>query len=156
MESKKWPIYLTGSVGAGKSCAAACVYKGWRSTARWHRATEIVSDVLTCRTNGKGYVIRSNGSDQWSEWERNIRDKIAEASLVVFDDVGLRDPSPAAYEVFYLMVESRKDKPTIYTSNLDASQLRATYDDRIASRVLCGTRIRMRGDDRRLAKGETA
>lgn len=100
-------------------------------------------------------MIRSNGSDQWSEWERNIRDKIAEASLVVFDDVGLRDPSPAAYEVFYLMIESRHGKPTIYTSNLDAAQLRATYDDRIASRLLCGTRIRMRGDDRRLAKGET-
>lgn len=99
--------------------------------------------------------MRSNGSDQWSEWERNIREKIADASLVVFDDVGLRDPSPAAYEAFYLMVESRKDKPTIYTSNLDASQLCATFDDRIASRLLCGTRIRMRGDDRRLAKGET-
>lgn len=156
IDESRWPIYLTGGVGTGKSCAAACVYQRWRASARWHRASEIVGDMLTCRTNGKGFVVRTNGENEWCEWERNIREKIAAASLVVFDDVGLREPSPAAYEAFYLLVESRKDRPTVYTSNLDGGQLRDAFDDRIASRILCGTRIRIQGPDRRLVRGETA
>lgn len=157
IENSKWPIYLTGDTGAGKSCAAACVWSGWRgSPARWYRASEIVGDVLACRSNGKGYIVRRSEDTTWEEWESGIMRKVADASLAVFDDVGIRDPSPAAYEIFYLMVESRKGKPTIYTSNLDAAALNRLYDARIASRLLCGTRIRVRGTDRRLENGVTA
>ena len=155
INGNKWPVFMTGDVGTGKSCAAACVYRGWRRPALWYRASEIVADVLTCRTNGKGFVVRTRGETSWDEWEAGIMRKITEASLVVFDDVGLRQPSPAAYEVFYLMVEARTGKPTIYTSNLNAEELGSVYDERIVSRLLRGARIRVSGDDRRIAQGET-
>lgn len=155
ISESRWPIFLTGPVGTGKSCAAACVYRNWKRWALWHRTGEIVGDVLKCRSNDKGFVVRHRGETSYEEWELGIMSKIAEASLLVFDDVGLRSPTPAAYEVFYTMVESRIDKPTIYTTNLNSDELTKVFDERITSRLLRGARIRMSGDDRRISQGET-
>lgn len=147
----RWPIYLFGEVGRGKSCAMRCVFDRWRGWKLWYEASSIVSDVIQCRSNGKGFVVRTTPEHSWDEWEPTILRKIQDATLVCIDDVGLREPSNAAYEVFYAMVNSRLGKPTIYTGNLNPTQLANTYDKRIASRLLRSTVIELTGPDRRLS-----
>lgn len=141
-----WPIYLFGAPGRGKSCAAACVYHRFIGWALWRETARYVSEIMECRTNGRGYIVR-NGVDLW---EGAMFRKIEQAGLVVWDDFGLRSPSPAAYEIIFNAVNVRRGKPTIYTSNLEPRQLGECYDQRITSRVLCGRLIAVGGDDRRL------
>lgn len=145
-----WPIYMFGEVGRGKSCAAACLYRDFPGWALWFETAQIVADVLECRSNGKGFIVRSNGEHSWDEWESSILRKVRDAHFVCFDDVGIRKPSEAAYEVFFNLANLRRGKPTVFTGNLDGRSLRNVYDDRICSRLLCGTVIEVTGADRRL------
>lgn len=152
-----WPIFLCGQVGTGKTYAAACAYMRWQGNpVRWYRATDIVGDVLKCRTSASQAIVRTKNDRSWEETEEKIYEKIESASFVAFDDLGIREPTQAGFEVLFRMIESRKDKPTIYTSNLRPEQLRDVYDDRIVSRLCAGMRISRDGPDRRLAKGVTA
>jgi chromosomal replication initiation ATPase DnaA len=50
--------------------------------------------------------------------------------------------------VFRLLNE-RKDKPTIITSNLSPENIAELHDERIASRLRAGTVIEVTADDRR-------
>lgn len=143
-KSKHWPVYIWGDPGRGKSCAAACIYMQWRGWAIWCSASDIVSQVLEARS--KGSIFR-NGVELWPG---SIMRKITDATLVVFDDVAIRCPSDAGYEVFFNMVDSRRGKPTIFTSNVSPGALAKIYDSRITSRVLRGTIIELTGEDLRL------
>jgi hypothetical protein len=40
----------------------------------------------------------------------------------------------------------------VYVSNVAPNELASMYDDRICSRLLCGTWFELKGPDRRLAK----
>ena len=122
----------------------------------WYETGRIISDVLQCRTSNTQTITRSiydPGSDEhgttWQESEQGIFRKMTDTSLVIFNDVGLRRPSEAAYEVFLQMLDVRVAKPTFFTSNLDPDQIRELFDDRIASRLLRGSVINAVGDDRR-------
>lgn len=126
------------------------MYLGWKRWAIWLETGKAIADVIECRTNGKGYIVRTRGESSWDEWESNIMRKVGSASLACFDDVGLRRPSEAGYEVFFSLVELRTGKPTIYTGNIPPKELAAIYDDRLASRILRGTVIQYGGEDRRL------
>ena len=46
--------------------------------------------------------------------------------------------------------ELRDGQPAIYVSNVKPETLGTLYDDRIASRVLCGSWYELVGDDRRM------
>jgi DNA replication protein DnaC len=153
---RRWPIYIFGDVGIGKTCAAACVYHNWRQSALWFECGRILADIIECRMSPDHLitrVYRSPGADEdgrtWQEGEGAIMRKIADTSLVVFNDVGLRKPSEAAFEIFLTMLDLRLGKPTIYTSNLEPERLDQLFDDRVASRLLRGSVIHVVGDDRR-------
>jgi DNA replication protein DnaC len=150
MDSKRWPIYLCGEAGRGKSCAAASIYCGWSRSALWLEANAVVADIINCRTNGRGFIVRTTAEQSWDEWGSQIERKVRDASLVVFDDVGMRRPTEAAFEVFFGLINLRRGKPTIYTGNPDPKRLCEVYDRRIASRLLCGTVIELTGADRRI------
>jgi DNA replication protein DnaC len=151
IHAKRWPIYLFGPAGRGKSCAACCVYLRWSGSARWFETHQIVADVLNCRSNGRGYIVRTTAENSFDEWESTIVRKVQEAGLVCFDDVGMRKPTDPAFEVFFGLVNLRRGRPTIFTGNLSGKELTAAYDARIASRILSGSVIQVGGDDRRQA-----
>ena len=46
--------------------------------------------------------------------------------------------------------EQMADRRAIYISNVSADDIRKIYDDRVASRILCGTWFELSGEDRRL------
>ena len=52
IKSERWPIYLYGQHGTGKTCAAAFVYCRWPQHAMWHDHPTVIREVISCRTSG--------------------------------------------------------------------------------------------------------
>ena len=131
----RFPIYVTGSVGTGKTGLAAVMYRLARRPI-WRRADSFLLDLSMGRSD--------------DTYRSEVR-KAADASLLVLDDLGIRKPSEGMFHLLFDVLELRKTKPTIITSNKTLDELSDQYTDgRIYSRLAAGTVMTIGGDDRRI------
>ncbi len=131
----KFPIYLHGGVGLGKTGLAAVLFRIAKNPI-WRRADTFLLDLSTGRRD--------------DTYRAEIR-KASEASLLVLDDLGVRNPSEGMFPQLFDILELRKNVPTIITSNKSLDELGEIYTDgRIYSRIAAGTVMMMTGKDRRL------
>lgn len=73
-------------------------------------------------------------------------------ALLVLDEIGCRsEVTDHHYETIVEFADHRVRKPTIYLSNLRPTDLGQMYDDRVVSRMICGTVLELEGKDRRLS-----
>lgn len=80
--------------------------------------------------------------------------EIADAPLLMVDDLGAAKTSEWVEEVNYRLVNHRYESmlPTLFTSNVPPKQLSTALGERVASRLIEMTRrIVLKGDDRRRA-----
>ncbi len=83
----------------------------------------------------------------WRRW--------AEAALCVIDELGQRTTvSDFHYDTLKTAIDRREGKPLVLVSNSDGAGLAEVYDERIASRCVAGTVVRLTGPDRRLIDGQ--
>jgi DNA replication protein DnaC len=125
----KWPLLLYGPPGTGKTCAslALCDYC---ATAAYRTTDQLRDEISTRKVNWK--------------W-------IADSSLAVLDELALRtDAKDFDYTAVKQFADRRDHKPTIYITNVDPIDLARIYDDRVHSRVCCGTWFHLSGEDRRM------
>jgi DNA replication protein DnaC len=152
----KWPIFLTGPAGTGKTCAAACLFRWFpgpvdaKRQCLWLSVGSEVKSV--CSANGAGLaVVQSQTSDATAMrsafW---MLSRLRDAAFVVLDDLGTRPPTDPQYEALNDIVNARAGKPTVYTSNLGIADIGRLYDDRTASRLGRGAVIPCCGQDRRM------
>ena len=82
--------------------------------------------------------------------------RIAEKDLAVLDELGQRatvgDLHYSAVKKFADARELHAGRVAVYISNLGPKGFAALYDDRISSRVLCGSRYELKGRNRRAAR----
>jgi len=128
-----WPLYLHGPAGSGKTCAARAL--GDFAEEAFFVTVEQICDAIV--QNDKGLL-----------------DLIRARDLVVLDELGTRNaPSDLEYKAVKLVAdarESRRNRVGVYISNLPPQEIPVIYDDRIASRILCGTIFHLAtGDQRR-------
>lgn len=77
--------------------------------------------------------------------------KATDASLLILDDLGVRKPSEGMFHLLFDILELRKTKATVITSNKSLDELCEIYTDgRIYSRIAAGTVMQLTGTDRRL------
>jgi DNA replication protein DnaC len=125
----KWPLFLHGEPGRGKTCAALAL-ADYLNAAYYRTAEQLVDELL-----GGGWA------DRW------LRDP----SLAILDELGTRERnSDVHYQVVQRFSDLRDCRPAIYISNLTPEEIPKAYDDRIASRILCGTWFHLAGPDRRM------
>jgi DNA replication protein DnaC len=75
---------------------------------------------------------------------------VEQADLVVLDELcGRSKETELEYQAVKRLAGLRDLKPAIYVSNLPPEALRDTYDERIYSRLACGTVFKLDGKDRR-------
>jgi len=123
-----WPLYLYGPTGRGKSCAVIALLNCIAHSA-YLRLEGLIAE----------YIDRTT---IWA-WYRD-------APLVALDEVGChRVACEPEYQALKQLADVREGKPTIWISNLDPTALRELYDDRIYSRLCCGTWFKLEGPDRR-------
>jgi DNA replication protein DnaC len=145
---RRWPIYLFGECGRGKTSTAAAVYRRWnRGRPGWVRLGEFVRLIQRCEKSGPQYV---DGSQYAHGCEHFWRTRIEEPALLVVDDVGLRTVTEPQRELICDLIDRRGTRPTIYTGNLGVKALGELYDARVSSRMLRGIPVELTGIDRRL------
>lgn len=136
--SAPWPLFLYGKPGRGKTlaCLALCDIV---ETARLDSAESLAS-----------LVMKLNANDADAEF-----DHIGGKALAVLDEIGARERNgDLAYIVvkrFCDVREQKANRVSIFTSNVPPHEVANLYDDRIASRLLCGSIFELKGDDRRRA-----
>ena len=87
--------------------------------------------------------------------ESKIIRTIQDAGLVVLDDIGSREPTPAQLDALLTLVKVRGTKPFILTGNLDPKGLaNMLRDDRVASRICSGTLFHVLGQEQRMAQAQ--
>ena len=130
-----WPLYLFGRTGLGKSMAALCLADVTET------AVYATPDDL-CRWT----MAEFDGDWHW----------VAEKHLAILDELGSRsnvkDLHATSVQRFCDYREQNHGRVAIYVANLTPKELATVYDDRICSRILCGTRFQVKGDDRRITK----
>lgn len=144
----EWPLYLWGDTGTGKSCAAACAYASWHSSALWYGFSQVCDDLA--RFNTASTVVFRNGDVSIELSIAGYWHRIETTGLLVIDEIGTRESTHHRYDTMHGLLEARKGKPMIITGNLPIETVATVYDDRVASRLCAGTMVRIIGDDRRL------
>lgn len=133
---------LQGRAGAGKSHLAMSILKNVNKYSKPPRKCLFISIDELMRK------IKGSFNDKESIYtEANMVSLLAEADLLVIDDLGAEtgsihsDKVATDYttQVLYAIMNSRMDKATIYTTNLDGDALIRKYDDKIISRMHKGS-----------------
>lgn len=134
-ENKGEGLILTGPTGCGKTHLAAAVVREWAEQG-YAAVFQSVPELLA--------RLRAT-YDKSSEdaGEAAIMDALADADLLVLDDVGAEKPSAWTEERLYLLIDRRyrDNKPTILTTNLDAAALEKALGSRAMDRLLETCRI---------------
>lgn len=140
----KWPLFLHGPAGTGKTCAGLCLTdyvdygQYWTLSRLCAHVIEIQHDRVT---NDAGYRVSVE-----SFWNRMMG-----SPLVVLDEIGCRDRvSDHVYECLKNVLDVRHRKPLVCISNLQVEKVEELFDDRIASRLCEGTVLKLGGKDRRI------
>jgi len=129
-----WPLYLYGASGVGKTAAALCLCD-FAATAVYKKADELCD--------------LAKADDAAIQWKA-----IAKKDLAVLDELGERenvtDFHYTTVKRFLDLREERAGRVGIYVSNATPREIQTLYDDRVASRVLCGAWYQLKGKDRRI------
>lgn len=150
---RKWPVYAFGSYGQGKSYAAAWAFQRacqMGFNAEWHPASELIRFWVDRGGFGDGDQERVYRGAKCSRG--SVVSRIGGCHFLILDDIGIRNQTEAQKEALWEILEARKDKPTIYTSNLSPQEAQQVLDGRLVSRLLAGTWVKFTGPDRRLEK----
>lgn len=139
-----WPLFLYGPPGSGKTAASLALSDLVQTD--WFGTVEQAVDAVVRRDRRR--------------WAHDCHDPFAAdppagtAPLVVLDEVGARaNVSDLEYATVKGFADSREldfGRVAIYISNLDPNEICRVYDDRVASRMLCGTWFKLDGTDRRM------
>ncbi len=131
--SLRWPLYLHGPNGTGKTYACRAFLRTKLGGA-YFNARELIGDMIN-----KPVLIGPI---------------IEEAPYACLDELGARlsDPSGVAYDAVMWFADKRIDKPTIYVSNRPPMEMKDAYDERVFSRICCGTWYELTGKDRRFER----
>ena len=126
---KPWPLLLWGPTGTGKTRAALCLLD------------RLDSGMFATLDQAADALVGRDGSF-WG-WVRR-------ADVAVLDELGTRATgTDLHYAALRRFLEIREDLPFLGITNLEPSALAKAYDDRVLSRLACGTIYQLGGEDRR-------
>lgn len=147
-----WPLLVWGDVGTGKTRFGLIVHDFYSGlfmdfadlaaeyTALRRGELECEHSALSSSAN-----VRKMRETEWI-------DALGQPRVFVLDDIARRGDtqSETARELLSRFLDRREGMPTILISNLGPMDLATAYDDRVGSRMCCGTVVRVDGDDRRI------
>ena len=130
-----WPLYLHGVVGSGKTRAVLALCDQREFARLW--TLHAVTRKMFAKDSPWEGVWRLPGGPR----------------LAVLDEIGMHiETKDWEYDALLLFSEWREDTPVIYVSNHPREVILTKYDERIQSRLGCGTVFELPGPDRRLRR----
>lgn len=135
----RWPLYLHGPAGSGKTSAALAL-------------CDVIETAIHCTADGICDLEMSGDRGQAASNWAAIRDK----HLAVLDEIGARstvaDLHFSLAKKFCDLREQHAQRVAVYISNVRPQAIRTLYDDRVFSRMTAGTIFHLEGRDRRCAQ----
>ena len=147
----KGGLFVCGTTGVGKTHLAAALFR-----ANLHRAcvheSERYPELSAVWTTVPGVLLRLRATFNGAGSESDVVKELADARLLVLDDLGAERQSEWTALALYSIISDRVNwrRPTIVTSNLTLKEIDAA-DPRLASRLGGMAQITLTGADRRLA-----
>ena len=148
LKSMKLPmkrsILLYGNCGTGKTHLAVATMRNLILNTRGLHPLFISAPRLIGE-------IRRGTLGEIDLTEEEIIEKYTTNRLLVIDDIGVEKHSEFVAQCWYRIVDTRTSNslPTIYTSNLDKTEIEQKMGPRIASRLFACTIIPIDGTDKR-------
>lgn len=143
-------LYLTGSIGTGKTHAAWEVIQRVRERMAPNLSLSSLENsghVSAWRATALLDALRPGSDDA-----RTVVEQCQDAPLLLLDDLGAEKPSEWTQERLYEVIDDRYawERPVIITSNVPPKSLGEWVGDRVASRLaeMCDV-IALTGADRR-------
>ena len=134
-----WPLFLHGSAGGGKTRAS--LFLADCAETSYFDSVEELTDKL----------MRGDRDENAMLWER-----IETSELCVLDEIGVRckvtDMPYTTVKRFADARELHAERRAVYVSNLPPEGIAELFDDRIASRLTCGTIHELKTEDMRFAR----
>lgn len=168
LEPGEWPTLMVGPVGTGKSCAAACLFASWVGRPMWIHTGKFLNAAMAARSSEvKSGLAWNRWGVCWelSDHQRSVLERtggrptmseegafylVEKCDLVVFDDIGVREPTSSKRELLISLLDSTRGC-VLSTSNLPPADLERAFDDRTESRLTGGRVLTVVGKDRRKA-----
>ncbi len=145
-ESSDWPLFFFGPPGRGKTCAALSLLDWLYHPYRFYTAASLRQLLIDAQQgrDTKDYPYGIRPAEVWRD--------IAAANMVVLDEVGVgQSVTDHHYEAVCGVLDKRNGLPLVVISNLSPAEIATVYDDRIHSRLCCGTLVDFSGyPDRRI------
>lgn len=142
-----WPLYLHGTPGGGKTCAALSV----ADTCRWSMVYTMRQVCEKKNQALRGELYAKNPQAPHKVTEADMLEYLTKVDLLVLDELGARETaSDPETDLLHQLLSAREGRPTILISNRPPSELGALYGAAVVSRILAGTSLEMNGPDRRL------
>lgn len=149
-------VFLWGPVGSGKTSLASCLYRAWQdggAAGMWFTVPGLLDAI-------RAGFDRETRTYQASD----LVAAVCSVPLLLLDDLGAERVTDWVAGQLYSVVNSREERPTIFTSNLDLAglcdRLGGLDGERIVSRIqgMCAPHIyHVDGPDlRQRPKRETA
>lgn len=158
MIEKKFPLFLYGGTGCGKTHAAACFYRSFRlseefpGTARWRRCGTLLAELTTAKFE-HGVTVFTPSGESVHMTEAGLLKMWESADLTVLDDIGTEEATRIQFDPLLSLLDARAGKLSIITSNKSPTELQKIYDVRVRSRIEDGAIIKVTGGDRRADNG---
>lgn len=145
IEGSNLHAILTGSTGVGKTHLGFSI--AWEVLEKSNYQKHV--SIISYRELLEQLKFAFNDKEAHKKIQGSIIKDIKKADLVIIDDLGaelgrIEEPSkPTNYNLDTLtsLVESRLNKATVFTSNLDSDQILNLYGQRIYSRIVNGMTI---------------
>lgn len=139
-------IFIYGNTGVGKSFLTNCIAKELmdNSYSVIYISAIKLFDILA------EYAFNKQSMDAYEQYSN-----IFECDLLIIDDLGTELVNNFTASQFFNCINQRflNHKPIIISTNLSLSDLRATYSERVFSRITSDyTLIKIFGDDLRMKK----
>lgn len=145
---RRWPLYIWGGTGRGKTFAAALVYALWQNPAYWTSLVDLCDTLRGYQSNHTQMIHCASQDLELSHsgfWK-----KLRTIGLVVVDEIGSSEGKTQRYDAVLRLLDERASRPMILTGNVHPEKLPEIYDERVQSRILAGTLLELGGVDRRV------
>lgn len=136
--------FFAGKPGRGKTCCAIALMRFFEyKIPLTEQFYWFLPDLFE--------LWKSQMNEGWMNFD--LMTKLKNYKVLVLDDIGTRDPSPAFLDFIYSIINHRGlyDCITIYTSNLSSKELNESFGPRIVSRMTEGLILKFEGEDLRSA-----
>lgn len=151
IRSRKWPVYLWGSTGTGKTCAAASAYM--KTTARWpmyRNFSQFCGLVNACKAgDGRGSATEWIAQQPVTWVTGSLWDAVQRCDFLILDEIGTRADLESRVDILNTVLDLRCGKPLLLTGNVPVKELEGQFDARVASRIIAGHTLEMTGKDLR-------